>query len=85
LSGRSPETNSIFLIDLIDLNPYFHGSVRRIGAPFEVPIGLPKWPTVSIESSFQAWKRLGTVLANPVSISPSYSMHFRFTFSTTAT
>ena len=31
-------------MDLMDLNPYFHGTTRRIGAPFGLGMGWPYKP-----------------------------------------
>src|SRR6266571_2706325 len=41
-------------IDLIDLNPYFHGIAIRSGAPCTFGIGLPYAPTATKASSFVA-------------------------------
>ena len=47
LGQAVPRTRPAFVseaeatIDLIDLNPYFHGVTRRIGAPFWLGSGLP--------------------------------------------
>src|SRR5215212_1159415 len=51
--GRSA-TNENRTIDLIDLNPYFHGTCRRRGAPITFPTGLPYAPVTRKASSLVA-------------------------------
>src|SRR5919205_2775054 len=41
-------------IDLVDLNPYFHGVARRRGAPFCLGTGLPYIPVTRKASSLVA-------------------------------
>src|SRR3982750_4388929 len=42
------------VIDLIDLNPYFHGTASRSGAPIDLATGLPYAPVTRNASSLVA-------------------------------
>ncbi len=52
--GGSFSTNLIFTIDLMPLNPYFHGVTRRSGAPFWLGNGFPYKPVARSVSGFIA-------------------------------
>ena len=56
--GGRFDVNSISTIDLMHLSPYFHGVIKRMGAPFCLGSGLPYIPVTNNVSSLVASSRV---------------------------
>src|SRR5437879_1653421 len=69
--GGCFSTKRILTIDLMPLKPYFHGTTRRIGAPFWAGNTSPYSPTERIVSGFMA-----SSIRKPSTYGQSKTAHF---------